>query len=76
MVSEELEAKEKDATQQMKELKNQSDFWNSIIRRISVLSKALNLEEPQYIEEDVQTRSGFEVVPRGFCDLVADGFGP
>ena len=71
MVSEELEAKEKDATQQMKELKNQSDFWNSIIRRISVLSKALNLEEPQYIEEDVQTRSGFEVVPRGFFDLAA-----
>ena len=65
MVSEELEAKEKDATQQMKELKNQSDFWNSIIRRISVLSKALNLEEPQYIEEELQTRSGFEVLPRG-----------
>lgn len=61
-VPDELVAKEKEATQQMKELKNQSDFWNSIIHRISVLSKALNLEEPQYIEEEVQTRSGFEVL--------------
>ena len=75
VVSEELEAKEKDATQQMKELKNQSDFWNSSNRRISVLSKALNLEEPQYVEEDIQTRSGFEVFPRESSRVVADGNG-
>ena len=43
----------------------------SIKHRIHMMSVALNMDEPQYLEEDIKIRTGFEVFSWILCDVVA-----